>query len=83
MTLGPITLEEGEKLKFLVQTAEKIADLGVTPLRTWLLVARCEDHGRVQSEDTISASSIKCFLCALNPWKYAMKAVSLATVLRG
>jgi hypothetical protein len=87
MSLGPITIEESTKLIALVHAARKIIDLGVIPVRTWLVTARCDDHKPTVEEHTLPMaeqppSILKCALCAIsfgrNSWKSAV-----AVVIRG
>ena len=85
--MGPITLSDSIRLEALVHSAKTIIDLGVVPVRTWRLVAECDQHGRITREETLSMADptpdrLKCFLCALIPWKDAIKSAT-AEVLRG
>lgn len=88
--LGPITWDDQVKLVALVHAAVRMADLGVRPLRVWLLTATCSEHGEIEDERAIdisqvpgTAETILCALCAVRRWGNPRITVSRVVLVRG
>lgn len=87
--LPPLTWDEQVKLAALVHAAVKLPDLGVTPIRVWLLKATCDDHGEIQAEvdspmgQTPAATFVACALCKVrNKYSGSIRADRIV-LLRG